>query len=94
MEMKLRMCVCLFNYLSTASVVVAPIQNLVTLEETERMEVKTSIFPMSYSFIQAGSQTRLCNGDKHDTHSAEPQLFTAEVISPHEHSRKSKHSLK
>lgn len=69
-------CVCVFIYLSTASVVVAPIQNLVTLEETERMEVKTSIFPTSHSFVQAGSQTRLCNGDKHDTHTRQNHSFS------------------
>lgn len=44
MEMKLRgiASVSVFIYLSTASVAVAPIQNLVTLEETERTAVKTS----------------------------------------------------
>lgn len=68
MEMKLRVCV--FIYLSTASVVVAPIQNLVTLEETERMEVKT------HSFAQAGSQTRLRNGDEHDTHTRQSRSFS------------------
>lgn len=51
--------VSVFIYLSTASVAVAPIQNLVTLEETERMAVKTStdaFFPL-VAIIPAGRVT-------------------------------------
>lgn len=84
-----------FIYLSTASVAVAPIQNLVTLEKKERMTVKTSRDAFSpHSFTQVGSQTRLRNGDKHDTQSAEQQVFTPEMIQHNEHTPKSKHSLK
>ena len=79
--MTLRSFTSVFTYLSTASVAVAPIQNLVTLEETERMAVKTRhIFPMSPSFIQVGSQTRMYNKDKQDTQPAKLQLFTTEAI--------------